>query len=204
MEKSQSPYGVLYGKKVAILATDGFEESELLEPFYALQEAGAEVDIVSPKQKEIVSWNHKSWGKVLDVDVSLNDAVADDYDALVLPGGVMNPDALRVDDRAVNFVKQFVINLKPIGAICHGPWTLINAYAVNGRTVTSWPSLEKDLVNAGAKWVDQEVVEDRNLVTSRKPQDLPAFNAKLISLISRGVERETSNNRFQPLPTFFN
>jgi len=176
----------LTGKKVAILATDGFEQSELLDPKRALEEAGAETFVVSIKAGDIKGWKDKDWGKSVHVDLTVGSADAADYDALVLPGGVMNPDMLRIDEKAVAFVRSFFVQHKPVGAICHGGWTLINAGVVDGRTVTSWPSLRKDLENAGAHWVDQEVVCEQGLVTSRKPDDLPAFNAKLIEEIAEG------------------
>ena len=178
----------LEGMKVAILATDGVEQSELTEPKKALEEAGAEAQIVSPAGKELKAWQHTDWGDKFAVDVALEKARADEYDGLVLTGGVMNPDHLRWNPRAVGFVGDFVAGQKPIAAICHGPWTLIEAGAVRGRTVTSWPSLRTDLENAGARWVDREVVADGGLVTSRKPDDLPAFNRKMIELFaSRGA-----------------
>ncbi len=177
----------LQNKKVAILATDGFEQSELTEPKKALEEAGAEVEVVSPHGGEIMGWRHKEWGESVKVDRTLEDAKSDDYDALMLPGGVMNPDQLRMNEKAVEFVKSFAQSTKPIAAICHGPWTLINAGAVRGCVMTSWPSLKADLENAGAKWVDQEVVVDNGLVTSRKPDDLPAFNKKMIEEFAEGA-----------------
>ena len=176
----------LNGKKVAILATDGFEQSELMEPKKALEAAGAQTHVVSLKSGEIKGWDDKNWGDSVKVDVTIDAASAADYDALVLPGGVMNPDTLRTNEAAVGFVRDFFAAGKPVGAICHGPWTMIEAGVVEGRTVTSWPSLKTDLENAGATWVDQEVVCDQGLVTSRKPADLPAFNAKLIEEIGEG------------------
>ena len=176
----------LEGKKVAILATDGFEQSELESPRDALRETGAQPTVVSPKADSIRGWSGGEWGDSVDVDVALEKADPADYAALVLPGGVLNPDALRTDDRAVDFVRHFVDTGKPIGAICHGPWTLIDAGGVKGRKVTSWPSVRTDLQNAGAKWEDSEVVVDKGLVTSRKPDDLPAFNAKLIEEVAEG------------------
>jgi protease I len=178
----------LKGKKIAILATDGFEQAELLEPQKALKEAGATVEVISPsegpaktqKPGEIKGWNKTDWGQTVKVDKDLLHVEAADYDALVLPGGVMNPDKLRMCKVAVAFVKHFFDEKKPVGAICHGPWTLIEAGVVKGRTLTSWPSLKTDLTNAGANWVDKEVNVDNGLVTSRKPDDLPAFNANLI------------------------
>ncbi len=173
-------------KKIAILATDGFEQSELSEPHKALKAAGAAVTIVSPKSGKIQGMKHDEKGDKFDVDVELSKARPEDFDALVLPGGVANPDTLRIDAQAVAFVKAFVAAGKPIAAVCHGPWTLIEADAVRGRKVTSWPSLKTDLKNAGANWVDQQVVVDGNLVTSRKPDDLPAFNEAFIKLLSKG------------------
>lgn len=176
----------LQGKKVAILATDGFEQSELLEPLKALREAGADAKIVSLRDGRIKGWNHTQWGQDVDVDLTLSEAEADDFDALVLPGGVMNPDRLRTSAEAVQFVKDFSAAQKPIAAICHGPWLLVEAGVARGRRVTSWPSLKTDLRNAGAEWEDAEVVTDRGLVTSRKPDDLPAFNRKMIEEIAEG------------------
>lgn len=176
----------IQGKKVAILATDGFEQSELEKPKAALEDAGAETHVVSLKSGEIKGWDTDDWGDKVKVDVVVSEANADDYDALVLPGGVMNPDKLRVDDDAVKFVKSFFEAGKPVAAICHGPWTLINAEVVEGRQMTSYPTLRKDLENAGAKWSDQEVVVDNGLITSRNPNDIPAFNKKLIEEIAEG------------------
>jgi protease I len=172
----------LKGIKVAILATDGFEQSELTEPKKALEEAGAETQVVSPKDKSVRGWKHTDWGSEVKVDQALSNADPKDYDALVLPGGVMNPDALRMQPQAVAFVKAFFDADKPVGAICHGPWTVIESGAARGRRMTSWPSLRTDIENAQGHWVDQEVVVDGNLVTSRKPDDLPAFNRELIKL----------------------
>jgi protease I len=170
----------LQGRKVAVLATNGFEQSELETPLEALRAAGASVDVVSLKAGQIQGMEHDEKGRMVDVDRTLEKADAADYDALVLPGGVGNPDKLRMDKPAVEFVRSFSQAGKPIAAICHGPWTLINAGAIDGRRVTSWPSLEADLRNAGANWVDEEVVVDRGLVTSRKPDDLPAFCSEMI------------------------
>ena len=170
----------LSGKKVAVLATDGFEQSELEKPVEALKAAGATVEVISPKSGQIQGMEHDEKGHPVSVDRELKDASSSDYDALVLPGGVANPDKLRLEPKAIAFVRDFVQADKPIAAICHGPWMLINAEAVKGRKVTSWPSLEVDLKNAGAEWVDQEVVVDGGLVTSRKPDDLPAFCEKMI------------------------
>jgi protease I len=177
----------LKGKRVAILVTDGFEQVELTEPRKALQDAGAETQVVSPADGRVKGWDHKDWGDEISVDVPLKSAKADDFDALLLPGGVMNPDNLRMDPKAVSFVRDFVDSGKPVAAICHGPWTLIEADAVRGRTVTSWPSLQTDIRNAGGNWVDKEVVNNRGLVTSRKPDDIPAFNREMISLFSQNT-----------------
>jgi protease I len=174
----------LDGLKVAILATDGFEQSELLEPRKALQEAGATTEVVSPKRGTIRGWNHAEWGQEIAVDRNLQDADPEEYDALLLPGGVMNPDKLRTIPAAVRFAKSFFTAGKPVAAICHGPWTVIESGAAKGHRMTSWPSLKTDLSNAGAEWVDEEVVVDRNLVTSRKPDDLPAFNRATIELFA--------------------
>ena len=177
----------LIGRKVAVLATDGFEQSELDTPVEALKAAGATVEIVSPKAGEIQGWEHQDKGHVVPVDRGLASADPAGYDALVLPGGVINPDALRIEPEAIAFIKHFVTSGKPIAAICHGPWTLINAGGVEGKQMTSWPSLEMDLRNAGAFWVDRDVVVDQGLVTSRKPADLPAFCAKMIEEFAKGL-----------------
>jgi protease I len=174
----------LSGLKVAILATDGFEQSELTEPLKALNQAGAETHIVSPKNGKIRGWNHKEWGQEVNVDRELKSADAREYDALVLPGGVMNPDSLRMEPKAVAFVKSFFDAGKPVAAICHGPWTVVESGAAKGHKMTSWPSLKTDIKNAGGEWVDQEVVVDHNLVTSRKPDDLPAFNRELLKMFA--------------------
>ena len=176
----------LRNKRVAALVDNGFEQSELIEPKKALETAGATVDIVSPQSGKVKGWNEKNWGDEVQVDCELNRARADEYDALLLPGGVMNPDKLRSNSTAVAFVKAFADAGKPIAAICHGPWTLIEAGAVRNRKMTSWPSLQTDLRNAGAQWVDQEVVTDNGLVTSRKPADIPAFNRKMIEEFAEG------------------
>jgi protease I len=187
--KEQS--GRLKGLRVAIVATEGFEQVELTKPKEALEEAGARVEVISPKagikSGKIKGWNMTDWGDSVEVDVELSEAKEGNYDALVLPGGVMSPDKLRMDPQAVTFIKSFVKNKKPIAAICHGPWTLIEADAVRGKKMTSWPSLQTDLKNAGAQWVDEEVVEDNGLVTSRKPDDIPAFNQRVIELFGRAV-----------------
>jgi intracellular protease, PfpI family len=177
----------LKGKKVAILATDGFEQSELLEPKRALEEAGADANVVSPKPNAIKGWKDKNWGDSVPVDVPLEAANADDYDALVLPGGVMNPDNLRLEPKAIEFIRRFFDAGKPVAAICHGPWPLIDAGVVKGRRLTSYESIKTDLINAGADWVDEEVVVDNGLVTSRQPSDLPAFNRKIIEEIGEGI-----------------
>jgi protease I len=176
----------LNGKKVAILVADGFEQVEMTEPKKALEEAGAQTEIISPVKGEVQGWNHFDKADKFTVDVPLDSADAQNYDALLLPGGVANPDQLRMNPAAVYFVKQFFEAGKPVAAICHGPWTLIEADVVRGRTITSWPSLKTDLRNAGAQWVDQEVVTDGGLVTSRNPQDIPAFNRKMIEEFGEG------------------
>jgi protease I len=173
----------LAGKKVAILATEGFEQVELTEPKKALEAAGAVTHVVSAKNGEIKGWKFTEWGDSVKVDKTLEEAKITDYDMLVMPGGVQNPDHLRLDPQAVAFAKDFMESGKPVGAICHASWTLIEAGVVRGKTMTSWPSLKTDLKNAGANWVDQELVVDGNLITSRKPDDLPAFNQKLIETL---------------------
>ncbi|MDG4654555.1 type 1 glutamine amidotransferase domain-containing protein [Chryseobacterium arthrosphaerae] len=173
-------------KKIAILATNGFEESELQSPKEYLEQQGWTAHIVSPESGTIKSWAEKDWGKEYPVDRPLDQASASDYDALVLPGGVINPDQLRTNDQALSFVKDFFIQNKPVAAICHGPQLLINAEVVNGRNMTSVNSISKDLINAGAHWVDREVVVDNGLVTSRTPKDLPAFNAKMVDEFKEG------------------
>ena len=177
----------LHGKKVAILAADGFEQSELLEPREALDQAGAETKIVSPKKDVIKGWDHTDWGKTIKVDLSLEDADSDDFDALLLPGGVMNPDKLRALPEAVEFVRGFFEAGKPVAAICHGPQILIDADVARGRKLTSYPSIKNDLMNAGAEWYDRAVVTDQGLVTSRRPDDIPEFNKKMIEEIAEGV-----------------
>jgi protease I len=176
----------LKGKKVAIVATDGFEQVELTEPRKALDAVGAQTHIVSPKKGQIKGWKFTEWGDTFPVDVPLDQARADDYDALLLPGGVMNPDKLRRDRNVLAFVRAFFEDGKPVAAICHGPWTLIDAEVVRGRTMTSFETIQTDLKNAGARWVDQEVVVDNGLVTSRKPDDIPAFNKKVIEEFAEG------------------
>ena len=177
----------LAGKKVAILVADGFEQVELTEPKAALEKAGAETDIISPAGNTVRGWEETKWGKTFRVDVPLKKAKADNYDALLLPGGVMNPDKLRLEPKAIEFVREFSEAGKPIAAICHGPWTLIDAGVANGKRLTSYPSIKIDLINGGADWVDEKVVVDNGLVTSRKPADLPAFNRKMIEEIGEGI-----------------
>ena len=188
----------LDGKRIAIMATDGFEQSELEKPLEALRQAGAVVEVVSPKAGEIQGFEHLSPSRKIAVDRTLGEADAGDYDALVLPGGVANPDQLRINDQALAFVRGFSDAGKPIGAICHAPWILINAGLARGRTLTSWPTLRLDLKNAGANVLDQEVVVDRGLVTSRKPADLPAFCARIIEEFA-GAGRE-GRDRWEDQP----
>jgi protease I len=182
----------LSGKRVAILATDGFEQDELFSPLEALREAHADVKVISPtedKNKHIKGWNHTDWGKTVRVDLPLREARPENFDALVLPGGVINPDHLRREPEAVQFVKTFFESGKPIAAICHGPQMLIEADVVRGHKLTSFASIKTDLKNAGAEWVDEEVVVDQGIVTSRSPDDLPAFNAKMIEEFAEGIHR---------------
>ncbi len=176
----------LKNKRVAILATDGVEQVELLEPRKALEQAGAVTEVISPKSGQIKGWNHTEWGEQIKVDTELKNATPGQYDALLLPGGVMNPDHLRQDADAVQFVKAFFEAGKPVAAICHGPWMLVEADVVRGRKITSWPSLQTDIRNAGGEWIDREVVTDHGLVTSRKPDDIPAFNKKMIEEFAEG------------------
>ena len=178
--------GELKGKRIAIVATDGFEQSELLKPREALKAAGATVEVISPQAGSIQGMEHHMPGKKVDVDRTIDQVKSGEFAALVLPGGVANPDALRTDEKVVHFVREFFEAKKPAAAICHGPWTLIEANVVRGRKMTSWPSLKTDLKNAGANWVDQEVVVDSGLVTSRKPDDLPAFCRKMIEEFAEG------------------
>jgi protease I len=178
----------LQGKRIAILvANEGVEQVELTSPLAAVRDAGAEVELLAPENDEIQAFNHLDKGDTFTPDKAVGDADPADYDGLVLPGGVANPDQLRTDTDAVQFVRAFFEAGKPVGAICHGPWTLINADVVDGRTLTSWPSLQADLRNAGAEWVDEEVHVDQGLVSSRKPDDLDAFNAKLVEEFAEGV-----------------
>lgn len=184
--------GDLNNKKVAVLVTDGFEESEFTVPVKALKDAGATVDVISLEKGKVRSWTKKNWGAEYDVDKTVDEVNAQDYDALLLPGGVMNPDKLRTNTDAVSFVGGFFEDSKPVAAICHGPWTLIETGELKGRKLTSYRSLKTDLVNAGANWVDEEVVVDEGLVTSRTPDDLPAFCKKMLEEISEGKhESET-------------
>ena len=177
----------LQGKKVAILTENGFEEVELTSPRKALEEAGATVHVISPQNGKVKAWDHDHWSIEVPVDKTVDDADVEEYDALVLPGGVINPDKLRLNKQAVDFAQQFLESGKPVAAICHGPQTLIETGLLDGRTMTSYPSLKTDLTNAGADWVDREVVVDNGLVTSRSPKDLEAFNKKMIEEIREGI-----------------
>ncbi|MGZ3789564.1 MAG: type 1 glutamine amidotransferase domain-containing protein [Bacteriovorax sp.] len=179
----------LSDRRIAILATDGFEESELFGPKEALDAAGAKVDIVSLHSGKIKAWKKDHWGKSIDVDAIVDETTGVQYDALMIPGGVMNPDSLRMSKRAVEFVKEFIIDGKTIASICHGPQVLIETGLPKGKHITSWPSLKTDLVNAGADWVDEEVVVDANLITSRSPKDIPAFNKKMIEGFAHSTRR---------------
>jgi protease I len=181
----------LNGKRIAILATNGVEESELVEPRKALDNAGAKTELISPASGKIQAMRHKQQGNTFDVDLAMDDANADDYDALLLPGGVANPDELRTEPKAVNFVRTIFEQGKPIAAICHGPWMLVEADVVCGHTVTSWPSLKTDLSNAGATWTDREVVQDGQLTTSRKPDDIPAFVSEMLRSFSAVSQART-------------
>jgi protease I len=177
----------LSGKKVAILVENGFEQVELTEPRKALDQAGAKTTVVSPQRDEVRGWNFTDWGDRLPVDMHLSEARPEDFDALLLPGGVLNPDKLRMNPDAVAFVRAFIDAKKPVASICHGPWMLVEADAVRGRTMTGYPSIRTDLRNAGANVVDREVVTDQGIVTSRDPKDIPAFNAKMIEEFAEGV-----------------
>jgi protease I len=179
----------LTGKRVAILVDEGFEQVELIKPRKALDKVGAKTEVVSPQEGEVRGWNMKRWGKFVPVDISLDSADPTNYDALLLPGGVMNPDKLRMNPKAVEFVKHFFDTGKPVAAICHGPWMVVEAGAASGRTLTSWPSLQTDIRNAGGMWVDQEVVTDQGLVTSRKPDDIKGFNKKMIEEFAEGQHK---------------
>ena len=180
----------LQGKRIAILATDGFEQSELTEPRKNLEQAGARTEVLSIKEGEIKGWNHTDWGEKVKVDRLVYAANPADYDALVLPGGVMNPDKLRANESAVDFVRRFANSGKTVAAICHGPWTLVEAGVVRGKTMTSWPSVHTDLINAGARWVDEQVVTDGNFITSRKPDDIPAFSKAIIQAVSGSARQQ--------------
>ncbi|HEY6671753.1 MAG TPA: type 1 glutamine amidotransferase domain-containing protein [Solirubrobacterales bacterium] len=181
----------LKGKRVAFLmANEGVEQVELTESRKAIEEAGAQVDVIAPKAEQIQAVNHLDMADRFDVDKTVSDANADDYDAVVLPGGVANPDVLRTDEDAVRFLREFFAAGKPVGAICHAPWMLVEADLVDGRRVTSWPSLETDIRNAGGNWVDEEVVVDSGLVTSRKLDDIPAFNSKIVEEFAEGIHEE--------------
>src|SRR5882672_1625907 len=185
------------GMKVAILIEDGFEQVEMVEPRKALDQAGAKTSIVSPRKDRVRAWNHADWGTSYPVDVALDQARQQDFDALLLPGGVINPDRLRMQPQAVAFAKAFFDAGKPVAAICHGPWMVIETGAARGRRIASWPSLKTDLRNAGAEWTDEEVVVDGNLVSSRNPDDIPAFNREMIRLFAR-LRRAPEAGRAQP------
>jgi len=184
-----SNFDNLKGTRVAILVDNGFEQVEMTEPRKALKDAGADTKLISPQKKKVKGWDHTKWGTAFEVDLPLDKAKPDDFDALVLPGGVMNPDHLRMNPVAFDFAKAFFDAGKPVAAICHGPWTVIEAGAARGKKSTSWPSLKTDLRNAGAEWVDEEVVVDGNLITSRKPDDIPAFNREMLHLFARKHQR---------------
>jgi protease I len=181
--------GKLDGKKVAILVADGFEQVEMTKPREALEMEGARTVLVSPKKDKVQGFNHFDKGDSFPVDMALDKARPEDFDALVLPGGAHNPDILRTEPKAVEFASSFFEAGKPVAAICHGPWLLVEAGVVKGRTLTSWPSIQTDIKNAGGTWVDKEVVVDQGLVSSRKPDDIPAFNAKMIEEISEGIHQ---------------
>lgn len=182
----------LLGKKIAILATNGVEEAELVKPREALENAGAKTVLISVKGGEIKAWNMNDWGEKYAVEETIENAKPEDFDGLMLPGGVMNPDKLRMNPDAVSFVRSFFEQTKPVAAICHAPWMLVEAGVVNRRTLTSWPSLQTDIENAGGQWVDEEVVVDKGLVTSRKPDDIPAFNEKMIEEFNEGLHPQQS------------
>lgn len=186
---NERPTQFLAERNIAILATDGFEESELFEPKKAMEEAGATVEIVSLHDGEIKSWKGNNWGKSIKVDTTVDETEGVKYDGLFIPGGVMNPDKLRTNQRAIEFIKEFIIDHKTIASICHGPQVLIEAGFTKGKQMTSWPSIKTDLINSGADWVDEEVVVDDNLITSRKPDDIPAFNKKIIESFAHSLRR---------------
>jgi protease I len=187
----------LNGKRVAIVATDMVEQVELLEPRKALDEAGAQTDVISIEPGKIQGFNHYDKGDKIPVDRTIEEASAEEYDALLLPGGVGNPDVLRMDENVVSFIRDFFEQGKPVAAICHGPWTLVEAGVVRNRTLTSWPSIQTDIRNAGGNWVDEEVHVDQGLVTSRKPDDIPAFNAKMIEEFAEGKHAEQREKTLQ-------
>jgi len=191
----------LSGKKIAILAADGFEEVELTKPKKALEDAGAKTTVVSIKPGKIQGMNHADKGDTVAVDQTLGDAEPQDFDALMIPGGLMNPDTLRSNDEALEFVRHFFREGKPVAAICHAPWVLIDAGVIRGRTMTSWPAIKTDVRNAGANWVDREIVVDNGLVTSRKPDDIPAFNEKMIEEFCEGRHHGTSGTASSELET---
>lgn len=182
----------LQGKKIAILATDGFEQVELTEPKKALEQAGAQTVVIAPKSGQIKGWNHTDRGQDVKVDRTLEQAKPSEFDALLLPGGVMNPDTLRMEPKAVDFVREFSQSGKPVASICHGPWMLVEAGVVKGKTIASWPSLKTDIKNAGGNWVDKEVATDGQFITSRNPDDLPAFNKTLIEKIGQEAGRRAA------------
>jgi protease I len=183
---------ILKGKKIAILATDGFEQVELTEPRKALDQAGADTIIIAPKSGEIKGWDMKDWGDTVTVNETLDEVMPEQFDALMLPGGVMNPDHLRTNSKAVDFVREFAQSGKPIAAICHGPWMLVEADIIRGKTITSWPSIKTDIRNAGGNWVDKDVVTDGQFITSRKPDDIPAFNRTIIEHFSKEAGRRAA------------
>lgn len=180
----------LSGKKIAIVVENGFEQVEMTEPKRALEQAGAQTFIISPQKDQVRGWNHTEWGDTFHVDMPMDQANPQEFDGLLLPGGVMNPDKLRRNEQVLRFVRSFFESGKPVAAICHGPWTLIDAGCVKGRRMTSYPSIQTDLKNAGARWSDEEVVVDHGLVTSRKPDDIPAFNAKMIEEFAEGIHKQ--------------
>lgn len=184
LKKSNGKKAHLEGKKIAILLGDGFEESEMTKPRDALKKQHATVHLVTPKSNTIKAWHHDKWGKKYKADIKLEKAKAAKYDALILPGGVMNPDTLRTNKAAIAFIKQFIKDKKPIAAICHGPWSLVETGKLKGRHLTSYHSIKTDLINAGAKWENKKVVVDKNLITSRSPKDLKAFNKAIINMLS--------------------
>jgi protease I len=188
MQKEQGTQ-LLADRRIAILATDGFEESELFGPKKAMEEAGAKVEIVSIHSGKIRAWKEGNWGKSIEVDSTVDETEGVKYDALMIPGGVMNPDRLRINKRAIEFIREFIIDHKAIASICHGPQVLIEAGLTKGKQMTSWPSIKTDLINSGADWIDEEVVVDDNLITARKPEDIPAFNKKMIEGFAHSFRR---------------